>query len=145
MGARQMQRVRDTFKWAAIMGSGLMFVLTLVCQWRPELFVQGFTEETAVVAVAATFLRTISWNFVASGLLFTCSGMFQALGNTVPSLISSATRLLTYAIPALWLAQRPGFQLTHVWTLSVVTVAFQALFTLWLLRRELQRRAPITA
>ncbi|MBY0490687.1 MAG: MATE family efflux transporter [Gemmatimonadaceae bacterium] len=145
MGARQMQRVRDTFKWAAIMGSGLMFVLTLVCQWRPELFVQGFTEEAPVVAVAATFLKTISWNFVASGLLFTCSGMFQALGNTVPSLISSATRLLTYAIPALWLARQPGFQLMHVWTLSVVTVAFQAGFTLWLLRRELQQRAPITA
>lgn len=145
MGARQPQRVRDTFKWAAIMGSVLMLVLTLVCQWRPELFVQGFTEEAAVKDVAATFLRTISWNFVASGLLFTCSGMFQALGNTVPSLISSATRLLTYAIPALWLARQPGFTLTHVWTLSVVTVAMQALFTVWLLRRELQRRAPLPA
>ncbi len=145
MGARHPQRVRDTFKWAALMGSGLMLVLTLICQWRPELFVQGFTEEPAVRDVATTFLRTISWNFVASGLLFTCSGMFQALGNTVPSLVSSATRLLTYAIPALWLASRPGFQLTHVWTLSVVTVALQAGFTFWLLQRELQERAPLPA
>lgn len=145
MGARHPQRVRDTFKWAALMGSGLMLVLTLICQWRPELFVQGFTDEPAVRDVATTFLRTISWNFVASGLLFTCSGMFQALGNTVPSLVSSATRLLTYAIPALWLASRPGFQLTHVWTLSVVTVALQAGFTFWLLQRELQERAPLPA
>lgn len=145
MGARHPQRVRDTFKWAALMGSGLMLMLTLICQWRPELFVQGFTEEPAVRDVATTFLRTISWNFVASGLLFTCSGMFQALGNTVPSLVSSATRLLTYAIPALWLASRPGFQLTHVWTLSVVTVALQAGFTFWLLQRELQERAPLPA
>jgi putative MATE family efflux protein len=143
MGARQPHRVRETFKWAAIIGSGLMFLLTLLCQWKPALFVRGFTEEAEVVQVASTFLRVISWNFVASGLLFTCSGMFQALGNTVPSLISSATRLLTYAIPALWLARQPGFTLTQVWVLSVVTVALQALFTVWLLRRELQRRAPL--
>jgi putative MATE family efflux protein len=143
MGARQTARVRDTFTWAALLGSGLMFVLTLICQLRPEWFVEGFTSEPDVVAVAADFLRTISWNFVASGLLFTCSGMFQALGNTLPSLISSATRLLTFAIPALLIAQRPGFQLKSVWTLSVVTVTLQAGFTVWLLRRELDRRAPL--
>jgi putative MATE family efflux protein len=143
MGARQPARVRETFTWAAMLGSGLMFALTLVCQLRPEWFVEGFTNEVEVVAVAADFLRTISWNFVASGLLFTCGGMFQALGNTMPSLITSATRLVTFAVPALLLAQRPGFQLRSVWTLSVVTVTFQALFTVWLLRRELDRRAPL--
>lgn len=145
MGARQPARVRETFTWAAILGSGLMFALTLICQLRPEWFVEGFTNEVEVVAVAADFLRTISWNFVASGLLFTCGGMFQALGNTMPSLITSATRLVTFAVPALLLAQRPGFQLRSVWTLSVVTVTLQALFTVWLLRRELDRRAPLVA
>ena len=54
-----------------------------VCQWRPEWFIERFTTEPAVVAVGAPYLRIISWNFVANGLIFTCSGMFQALGNTV--------------------------------------------------------------
>lgn len=143
MGAGQPQRVRDTFTWAALMGSGLMVLLTLACQWRPEWFVLGFTREVAVLTVATDFLRTISWNFVASGLIFTCSGMFQALGNTVPSLVSSGSRLVTFAVPALWLAQRPGFQLRHVWVLSVVTMTVQAGFTFWLLRGELRRRAVI--
>ncbi|GAB1344881.1 MATE family efflux transporter [Gemmatimonas sp.] len=143
MGAGKMERVRDTFRWAAIIGSGLMAVLTLMCQWRPEWFVQGFTEEAAVLAVATEFLRTISWNFVASGLIFTCSGLFQALGNTVPSLISSASRLVTFAGPALILAQRPGFRLRHVWVLSVVTMTLQAAFTLWLLNGEMKRRSTV--
>jgi putative MATE family efflux protein len=145
MGAGQLQRVRDTFRWAAIMGSALMALLTLMCQWRPELFVQGFTDEAAVLLVSTDFLRTISWNFVASGLIFTCSGMFQALGNTVPSLISSASRLITFAAPAIMLAQRPGFRLRHVWVLSVVTMTLQAGFTLWLLRGELRRRTTVAA
>jgi putative MATE family efflux protein len=145
MGAGKMQRVRDTFRWAAIIGSGLMALLTLVCQIRPELFVQGFTEQTAVLVVATEFLRTISWNFVASGLIFTCSGLFQALGNTVPALVSSASRLVTFAVPALMLAQRPGFRLRHVWVLSVVTMTVQAAFTLWLLNGEMRRRTAVAA
>ncbi|WP_310571663.1 MATE family efflux transporter [Gemmatimonas sp.] len=140
MGAGHLDRVRDTFKWAAIMGSIPMALLTLLCQWRPELLVQGFTKEAAVIAVASQFLGTISWNFVASGLGFTCGGMFQALGNTVPSLIASATRLITFAVPVWWLSHRPGFQIKQVWYLSVITMTLQAAFTLWLLRGELQRK-----
>jgi Na+-driven multidrug efflux pump len=93
-----------------------------------------------VLAVAATFLHIISWNFVAQGIIFTCSGMFQALGNTLPGLMSSATRLVTFAIPAIWLSTRPGFELKQLWFLSVATVTLQAVTSLFLLRNQFQRR-----
>jgi len=143
MGAGHLDRVRETFRWAAILGSALMVVLTLVCQWHPELFVQGFTNEAAVVIVAAEFLHIISWNFVTTGINFTCSGMFQALGNTLPSLLSSASRLLTFALPALWLSRQASFKLRHLWWLSVVTTMVQAVFAVWLLRNELARREAV--
>ena len=136
-------RVRETFKSAAILGSVIMLLLTLMCQWRPEWFVRGFTSDPQVIQVAADFLHIISWNFVASGLIFTCSGMFQALGNTLPALASSATRLVTFALPAIWLSTRPGFELKQLWYLSVTTVALQALTSLWLLRGQFKRRLPV--
>ena len=143
VGAGRMDRVRDTFRWAAIIGCVPMAVLTLLCQIKPELPVGVFTKEAAVIAVGADFLRVISWNFVATGLIFTCSGMFQALGNTIPALISSATRLLTFALPALWMSTRTGFGLRQVWVLSVVTVGAQAVLSVSMLLRELhKRRAP---
>ncbi|HEY0662010.1 MAG TPA: MATE family efflux transporter [Lysobacter sp.] len=141
-GAVRPDRVRETFRVAALLGTGLMLVLTLLCQWRPDWLVGVFTEEPDVIAVAAQFLRIISLNFIASGLIFTCSGMFQALGNTVPSLLSSGTRLLTFAVPAILLAGHPGFELHHLWMLSVATVTVQALLSLWLLRGELRQRLP---
>ena len=144
-GARHYERVRATFWHAAILSSVLMLALTLVCQLRPQLFIQGFSRQPDVVAVGAEYLRIISWNFVATGLIFTCSGLFQALGNTWPSLLSSASRLLTFALPAFWLSTRPGFTLTQVWHLSVVTVALQALTSLWLLRREFRRKLSAAA
>jgi Na+-driven multidrug efflux pump len=79
---------------------------------------------------------------VATGLIFTCSGMFQALGNTIPALISSGTRVLLFAIPAVWLSTRESFSLRQVWFLSVCTGLVQVATSLWLLRREMQKRLP---
>jgi putative MATE family efflux protein len=144
-GARRFDRVRETFRQGALISCVLMAVLTVLCQWRPELFIVGFNREPPVVAVGATYLRVISWNFVAMGIVFSCSGLFQALGNTVPSLLSSASRLVTFVVPAVWLSTRPGFTLMQVWYLSVATVALQALTSLWLLRREFRRRLALPA
>jgi Na+-driven multidrug efflux pump len=140
VGAGHRDRVTRTFASAAWIGSALMIVLSLLCQIRPGLLIRVFSPDPDVLAVGAEFLGIISWNFVASGIIFTCSGMFQALGNTVPSLASSASRIVSFALPAIWLSSRPGFELHHLWYLSVATVLLQMILSLLLLRRELGRR-----
>jgi Na+-driven multidrug efflux pump len=132
--------VRETFRTAAILCSVLMLLITLVCQWHPEWFIYVFSREPAVVAVGAPYLRIISWNFIATGLIFSCSGLFQALGNTWPSLLSSASRLLTFVLPVVLLSGQPHFSLMEVWYLSVATVTLQALTSLTLLMREFRRK-----
>jgi len=139
-GAQRHDRVRETFRAAAIMSSVLMVALTLLCHWRAEWLIAAFAKDPGVIGVGAEYLRTVSWNFVASALVFSCSGMFQALGNTLPSLASSSSRLLSFVLPALWLAQRPGFELLDVWHLSVASVALQAIVSLLLLRWVMGRR-----
>ena len=147
-GAGRLERVRETFRTGAILSSALMLLITLVCQWRPEWFIYAFTRAPEVVAVGGPYLRIISWNFVATGLIFSCSGLFQALGNTWPSLLSSASRLLTFVLPVVLLSRQPHFALTQVWYLSVATVTLQALISLTLLAREFRRKLgapPATA
>jgi putative MATE family efflux protein len=139
-GAGLFARVRETFRAGAILSSGLMLFITLVCQWHPEWFFHIFTRAPDVMAVGVPYLRIISWNFVASGLIFTCSGLFQALGNTWPSLLSSASRLLTFVVPVVLLSQQPHFSLMEVWYLSVATVTLQALISLTFLVREFRRK-----
>ena len=84
-----------------------------------------FSRDPAVVAFGAEYLRIVSWNFVASGLVFVTSSVFQGMGNTLPSLASSALRLLLFAVPAYVLSHRPGFEMRHVWYLSVASVTLQ--------------------
>jgi putative MATE family efflux protein len=142
-GARHAQRVRDTFRHAAVMGAGIMLTLTLLCQISPHILVAPFSDDPAVIAVATDFLRIASWNFVAVGLTFCCSGMFQALGNTKPALLSSGSRLLTYVVPAVWLARQPWASLRDFWYLSVASITLQALFSYFLLRRELHHKLQL--
>ena len=142
-GARHAQRVRDTFRHAAIMGAGIMLTLTLLCQISPHILVQPFSSDPAVQGVATEFLRIASWNFVAVGLTFCCSGMFQALGNTRPALISSGSRLLTYVAPAIWLAAQPWAALHDFWYLAVASVTVQALVACLLLRHQLHHKLKI--
>ena len=139
-GARDAARVRETLRIALIMSCAFMLLLTLLAQIQPHRLVAIFAGDPKVIEFGGTYLRMLSWNFVASGIIFTCSAMFQALGNTVPALLSSASRLLLFVLPALWLSAQPGFHVEQVWYASVVSTAVQALLSIWLMRRELHRK-----
>lgn len=139
-GAGRFDRVRATFAESAKIGIAFMVAFTVLCHVAPEAMVAVFSPEPAIVAIGGDYLRYISYNFVASALILIAGGMFQGLGNTWPSLVASASRLLLFIVPLLWLSHRPGFTLHHVWWTSVVSVTVQAVFILLLLRWEFRRK-----
>lgn len=139
-GARLADRVRATFKDAALMAAGAMLVFALICHAWPGALIGVFTNDARVVAIGEEYLRIISWTFVASGLIFVASSTFQAMGNTLPALFTSVVRILLVAIPAIVLSKDPRFQLNWIWYLSVASVLMQLVLSLLLLRREFGRR-----
>ncbi len=143
VGAGRADRVRETFRSAAFMAGGGMLLLALLCHIAPAAMIGFFSQDPAVVAVGDEYLRIASWNFVASGLVFVSSSMFQALGNTLPSLLSSTVRIVIIAIPAFLMARSPGFRLVWIWYLSVAAVLVQLGLNLWLLEREMRIRLPL--
>ena len=144
-GAGNAERVKDTFKGVALLNTAVMLAFTLLAQWKPDLPMRIFTQDAATIEVGATFLRLVSLNLVAQGLIFISSSMFQGLGNTKPVLISSGFRLLTYSLPVIWLSAWPEFRIEYIWYISNVTTTLQALLCMWLLRREfVQRLKPVT-
>ena len=139
-GARNARRVKDTFRNAAWMAGIAMFIFALLCQIAPASMIRVFSKDAAVIAVGEEYMRIISWNLVASGLIFVISSMFQAMGNTIPSLFTSTLRILLVAIPAILLSRMPGFQLHWLWYLSAGAVLVQLAAALLLLRREFEKR-----
>jgi putative MATE family efflux protein len=139
-GAKRGDRVKQVFKTACLMGGGAMFLMAILCNIGGAELVRLFSRDPEVVTVGDEYLRIVSWNFVASGLVFVSSSMFQAMGNTVPSLIASFCRILFVAIPAIILSKTPDFALNWIWYLSVAAVVVQLGIVLSFLRREFKRR-----
>lgn len=139
-GARHPGRVRETFVSAATLAGTVMLLFALICHIAPAAMIRFFSNDLQVVAVGEEYLRIVSWNFIASGIIFVGSSMFQALGNTIPPLVTSVLRLVFIGLPILWLADQPGFSLRWIWYLSVASVTVQMILNLLLLHREFRLR-----
>jgi len=139
-GARQGERVRQSFYSAVWMSGAIMLVLTVLCHIAPGAMVRIFNADPVVVRFGEEYLRIISWNFVASGIVFVSSSVFQGMGHTLPPLASSSMRMLLFALPAYAISRQPGFQMRQVWYLSLAAVVVQMGVNLWLLHREFDRR-----
>lgn len=139
-GARLGDRVRATFKDAALMAVGMMVLCSILVLAIPGKLVGVFTKDPAVIAYGVEYLRIVVFNFVPSGLIFVNSSMFQAMGNTMPSLIASATRIVLIAVPLLFLARMPNFQLHWIWEMSVASVLVQLGLSMFLLRAQFRDR-----
>jgi putative MATE family efflux protein len=139
-GAGRMERVRETFRQSALIGSAIMLGLTLLCLIRPQVLIAIFTNDPAVTEVGVGYLQVAALNFVPIGIVFACSGMFQALGNTWPALVSSAVRVTFFTVASLWLSTQPFLQLKYLWYLSATSIVLQALLSYVLLRREFHKK-----
>jgi len=135
VGAGFRDRVLRTFRDAAIAVVVIMVAMSAVCWLAATVLVNGFSTDPQARAVAVQFLGIAAFNFPASGLIFLSSGMFQALGNTRPALLSSGSRILSFVLPGYWLSTRPEFELSQLWLLSAASVALQAGLSLLLLWR----------
>jgi Na+-driven multidrug efflux pump len=139
-GARKSARVKQTFTTgAAIAAAGMLLLAVTVWLWA-DAMVRVFTGDATAVGVGEDYLHVVAYNFVASGVIFVSSSMFQAMGNTMPSLITSGTRIIIVAVPVLLLAQTPGFALRWIWYISVAAVLVQLAMNLALLKREYRLR-----
>jgi putative MATE family efflux protein len=139
-GGRQADRVRQSVKSGLGIAALMMLMLALITWLAPRTMIGFFSKDAAVIQFGSDYLRIVAFNFVAAGIVFTSSSMFQGLGNTIPPLLSSASRLVLFALPALLLSRTPGFDIKLLWYLSVGSQTLQACLNLWLLRRELHKK-----
>ena len=136
--ARKGDRVRAAFKSAVLMAAGLMLITATTVYFAAPSLMRIFTKDPDVTQVGVEYLQIVVITFVFSGITFVTSSMFQALGNTIPSLATSALRLLVSIIPAIALSRVSGFHLTWIWYLGILSVVLQTIANVLLLQRELR-------
>ncbi|APR77047.1 Hypothetical protein A7982_02394 [Minicystis rosea] len=142
-GSRAFARVHETFRESAKLTVGFMIFFTVLCHLAPHTLVGLFSEDPSVVAVGVDYLKTISWGYVASGIVFVSSGVLQGIGNTWPSLAASAIRALVFVVCVVIMSRASDFTMQRIWVLLLACTVLQVVVQQILLRRELAARAPV--
>ncbi|MGE0864767.1 MAG: MATE family efflux transporter [Vicinamibacterales bacterium] len=135
-GAGKGDRVRAAFKDAAAMAAAYALVASVAIYLAAAQIMGLFSSDPEVIHVGVDYLHVVTLNFVASGITFVSASMFQAMGNTLPSLATSFLRLFVGIVPAVVLSRRPDFALTWIWWFTVLSTMLQMTLNLILLQRE---------
>ena len=143
-GGRKADRVRHAVLTALGLATVMMLVLALITWLTAPQLIRAFSKDPKVITFGSEYLNIVAFNFIAAGIVFSSSSVFQGIGNTIPPLLSSASRLLFFALPAWWVSRVPGFDIRYVWYLSVGSQVVQAGLILLLLKRELRHKLNFT-
>jgi putative MATE family efflux protein len=140
VGAGLRARVLETYRTAIGLGSAVMLLLAMSCQVVPGAFIRIFSGDPKVLAVGEEYLRLVSWTFVPSAVSFVTGSMFQAMGNTMPSLVASLVRVVVATIPVIVLSGMPAFELRWIWYLTLAAAVLQMTMSVFLVQREFRTR-----
>lgn len=113
-GARKIDRIKRTMKLSIISACVLMLVGLAVMQLIPDKLLLIFNASDAMLTIGKPALRIISLSFIFAGFGIVASSVFQALGNSIYSLLVSVTRQLVVLLPAAYLLSL-SHQLDLVW------------------------------
>lgn len=108
---------------------------TLLFELIPDVFMTMFSASDAMMAIGIPALRIIGVHFIVAGYCIVTGSLFQALGNGVPSLITSLTRQLIVLLPVAWLLAQTG-NVNMVWWAFPIAEVFSAIFTTFFFVRE---------
>ncbi len=102
-GAAKPDRILKTIRYGCYASVTIMIIGTGLFHMAPEILLGFFNPNDQMLEVGVPALRTISIPFVFAGVCIIFSNIFQALGKSIHSMISSICRQLLVLIPAAYL------------------------------------------
>ena len=142
-GAGHGDRIRETLASLLKLNAILLGALGAICVVFGGAMTSFFTDEAEVLAVGSDYLFWTGFSFLSSIVLLSCNGIYQGLGNTLPALLSSVTRISIVIIGCFLLVDRPDFHSTQLWQLSFGANMVQATMSFLLLKRMLKQKLTV--
>lgn len=116
-GARNKERVIETFKTALIISVSIMLTGTVIFQVFPRQLLSLFDSNDEMIAIGMKSLRILSLTFVLAAVGITISSSFQAFGKGTISLFISFTRQIIVLLPSAYI-------LSKLWGLDGIWYSF---------------------
>ena len=144
-GAGNRKRMYGAIKWASIFAVIIMTFGFIVFQIFPEALLSMFSPNKEMIEIGTVALRIISICFIPAALGIVLTGVFQAVGKGIRSLIMSLLRQLGVIVPVAFILSK--ISLKVMWfafpIAEAVSLAVAILFFLNLVRGDFKRLKSI--
>ena len=134
-GARRPDRMRKTIRYGVSAAVCIMAAGTLLFHAIPTQLLRIFDASEEMLRIGVPALRIISLSFPVAGLCIGCGSVFQALGFSIYSMITSMVRQLAVLVPCAYLIGRLTGNVTMVWWAFVVAEVFSLMLTMYFYRK----------
>lgn len=114
-GARKADRMMQAMKYTLIVAICMMLFCLALMQMIPGPILKIFDADQEMLSIGIPALRTLSLSFIFAGFCIIASGIFQALGRGVNSMIVSFARQLVVLLPVAYLLARLTKDVRYVW------------------------------
>ena len=141
-GAARKDRIMKTIRSSVTAAVAIMLAGLAIFQIFPEQLLYLFDASEHMMGIGVPALRIISLSFLFAGYCIVIGSVFQALGNGVYSLITSAARQLVCIRPAAWLFASV-FGLHAVWYAFPLAEIISVVLTTLLFRRIYQKKIQL--
>lgn len=141
-GAARKDRIMKTIRSSVTAAVAIMLAGLAIFQIFPVQLLYLFDASEHMMEIGVPALRIISLSFLFAGYCIVIGSVFQALGNGVYSLITSAARQLVCILPAAWLFAAV-FGLHAVWYAFPLAEIISVVLTTILFRRIYQKKIQL--
>lgn len=133
-GAQKPDRIMKTLKLSMFYATCIMLIAFTIFQTLPGQLLGLFSASDDMLAIGIPALRTISFSFLLAGVSVICSSFFQAMGNSVYSMVISIMRQLICLLPLAYLFAQTG-DIARVWLAWPIAEVVSLLCGLYFLNR----------
>lgn len=134
-GAQRPDRMKRTMKLGVMVGCSIMLFCLVIMQAFPGQILKIFDATDDMLSMGIPAVRIMSTAFIFAGFSVTCSGMFQAVGKGVYSMIVSMARQLFVILPVAYFLSKAMNSVNGVWTAFPIAEIFSVIISTFLLLR----------
>ena len=135
LGAGKRERVQEIVRFSSLLTVGITGIITLVALTTPTILIRFFTDDAAVLAEGAIYLRIVGLNYIPLALMFTATGVMRGAGDTFPSMLISFVTLWVVRLPVVWLlSTKLAWGVQGVWWSIVISTTLGLILNYWYYR-----------
>jgi putative MATE family efflux protein len=123
LGAGNVKRVNEVFKWGVIMTAGITLTLSAFIVAFPKVLLSMFVRQPEILEIGTTYLRTLGFAYILFAIMFISNGVINGAGRTLVTMAITITSVWLVRVPLAAILSKTELGLRGIWIAVVIGFA----------------------